>query len=104
MLKSRKYSVARHNALFDRSEYSDGRQSVSSICANILTADTMLYLVGASILSAVRILYYIENGKNELVKGKKVCASCYKVRYKSISKIMYMSKEHKNGSDKNECI
>ena len=35
-------------------------------------------------------------GKNELVKGKKVCASCYEVRYKSISKIMHMSKEDKN--------
>lgn len=35
-------------------------------------------------------------GKNELVKGKKVCASCYEVRCKSISKIMYMSKENKN--------
>lgn len=35
-------------------------------------------------------------GKNELVNGKKVCASCYEVRYKSISKIMYMSKENKN--------
>jgi hypothetical protein len=35
-------------------------------------------------------------GKDELVKGKKVCASCYEVRYESISKIMYMSKEHKN--------
>lgn len=35
-------------------------------------------------------------GKNELLKGKKVCASCYEVRCKSISKIMYMSKEDKN--------
>ena len=34
-------------------------------------------------------------GKNELVEGKKVCASCYDTRYKSISKIMHMSKEDK---------
>ena len=34
-------------------------------------------------------------GKNELVNGEKVCVSCYDTRYKSISKIMYMSKDSK---------
>ena len=37
-------------------------------------------------------------GKNELVEGRKVCASCYETRYKSISKIMYMNKTQKNTS------
>ena len=38
-------------------------------------------------------------GKNELVEGKKVCAKCYDTRYKSIRKIMYMSKQEK-GAEK----
>ena len=40
----------------------------------------------------------IEANKDKLsaeIKGKKVCASCYDTRCKSISKIMYMSKEDK---------
>ena len=34
-------------------------------------------------------------GKNGLAEGRKVCDSCYNTRYKSISKIMHMSKEQK---------
>lgn len=46
-------------------------------------------------------VYVLTAGKNELVKGKKVCASCYDARYKSISKIMHMSKVDKRCEDWN---
>ena len=38
-------------------------------------------------------------GKNDLVKGKKVCAKCYDTRCKSISKIMHMTKEEKGAEE-----
>lgn len=38
-------------------------------------------------------------GKNELVKGKKLCASCYEKRLESISKIMHMTKEEKGAEE-----